>query len=122
MAALGIKDGGPARGPLPLDSVRAVAVLVLFEIVHVLEVFVSFLCDPADVLTETWVARAVVARVARASLAGTCVLLVRADAIVGHGLSFSGECDQRDSQQAGCHEVWAIVASDGRGSATTREQ
>src|SRR5262245_49355986 len=97
MAARGIQEErrGQAEPPFRSRSIGAVAVLVVFfEILHVLEVFIPFVCDAADFLAG---ARGADALVTRASLAGTCVLLVRANAIVGHGVSFSaGLCDHID--------------------------
>jgi hypothetical protein len=82
-----------------LEGTVAVFV-VFFEIVHVLEVFL-LVCDAADVLTAARVADALIPDVARASFIGDSVLLLRAHAIVGHGLSFSEKCDQLDRSKRG---------------------
>src|SRR5688500_6370447 len=80
------------RGPVSLPRGRrsegAFVVLFVFEIVHVLEFLVSLVRDATDILPDAAVADALLGRVARALVPGNGVLLVRAIAIVGHGLSF----------------------------------
>src|SRR5688572_27653084 len=82
------KRGAGVPAPRGRRSERALVVLFVFEIVHVLEFLVSLVRDATDILPDAAVADALLGRVARALVPGNGVLLVRAIAIVGHGLSF----------------------------------
>jgi hypothetical protein len=81
-------------------SEGTVAVFVLFEIVHVLELFVSLVCDATNILPDA-VADALFTGLTLASSAWAAVLLVRAIAIVGHGLSFSVQVQTGRRSKAG---------------------
>jgi hypothetical protein len=68
-------------------SERGVAVFVLLEIVHVLEILFAFIPYATNILS-TAAADPIVAHVAWGFLLRSAVVVIRANAIVGHGFSF----------------------------------